>query len=394
MARVNRKSTNPGLVVAYLLGVMGIAWSGYTFFIHPLFHPPFQYAAIEQGVVDGENKPVPIKPLVTHLSTPASVKAVYMTSWVAGTPRIRNRLINLIDTTELNSVVIDVKDYSGRIVFPVSDPELTATGAVEVRISDIQGLIADLHQRGIYVIGRVSVFQDAYFVSQHPELAIHRRSDGGIWKDRKGISWLEAGSVPVWNYVLKIARAAYAVGFDEINFDYIRFPSDGNMQDISYQYFDPTRETRAQVMKRFYAYLSQGLASLKMPISIDLFGLTTTSLDDLGIGQVLVDAAPYFDYIAPMVYPSHFASGYLNFSNPTTHPYEVVKNVMTKAGERLVVASSTTSKLRPWLQDFNLGAIYTADMVRAQIQATYDSGLTSWMLWDPNNQYTPEALDK
>jgi len=139
-----------------------------------------------------------------------------------------------------------------------------------------------------------------------------------------------------------------------------------------------------------------------MQLSIDLFGLTTTSIDDLGIGQVLADAAPYFDYIAPMVYPSHFASGYLNFSNPAIHPYEVVRNAMTSAVGRLTATSSVATstpvfyrrrgKLRPWLQDFDLGATYTADMVRAQIQAVYDSGLTSWMLWDPNNRYTKEAL--
>ena len=344
-----------------------------------------------------------------------------MTSWVAGTPSIRNRLINLIDTTELNAVVIDVKDYSGRISFAVTDPELLASGAVEVRIPDIQTLIADLHRRGIYVIARVSVFQDAYFVSRYPEYAVHRLSDKGVWKDKKGIGWLEAGATPVWDYVVKIAKESYAVGFDEINFDYIRFPSDGNMKDISYKYFNNKTETRAQVMKRFYAYLSQELSSLSVPISVDLFGLTTTSNDDLGIGQVLADAAPYFDYIAPMVYPSHFASGYLNFSTQATHPYEVVKNAITAAQQRLAdlfsptatsspIATSTESsttpsvkdtqhsvftrrgELRPWLQDFNLGATYTASMVRAQIQATYDSGLTSWMLWDPNNRYTREAL--
>ena len=393
MARVEKRSASLAFVVVSVVLSVAVVWSGYNLFVRPLSRAPFQYAAVVNQ---------PVKPLVTHLATPTPVKAIYMTSWVAGTPRLRDRVINLLDTTELNSVVIDVKDYTGRISFAVTDPELIASGAVEVRIPDIQALIADLHRRGIYVIARISVFQDAYFVSRHPELAVHRRSDGKVWKDRKGISWLEAGATPVWDYVIKIAQESYAVGFDEINFDYIRFPSDGNMQDISYKYFNAKTETRAQVMKRFYAYLSQSLAPLPMPLSIDLFGLTTTSIDDLGIGQVLADAAPYFDYIAPMVYPSHFASGYLNFSNPAIHPYEVVRNAMTSAVGRLTATSSVATstpvfyrrrgKLRPWLQDFDLGATYTADMVRAQIQAVYDSGLTSWMLWDPNNRYTKEAL--
>jgi hypothetical protein len=400
--------------VASLLLAVLVMGSVYVFFIRPLFDAPLQYAAVNQVTTSSETPatPIPVEPVVTHLSTPEPVKAIYMTSWVAGTPRIRDRLIKLIDETELNAVVIDVKDYTGRIAFAVTDPDLIKTGAVEERIKNIKSLIGDLHQKNIYVIGRISVFQDAYFVSRHPELAVHRKSDNQVWKDRKGISWLEAGAPSVWDYVIKIAKEAYAVGFDEINFDYIRFPSDGNMKDISYQYFDATKEKRTQVLKRFYVYLSQELAPLEVPISADLFGLVTTSNDDLGIGQVLIDAAPYFDYIAPMVYPSHFASGYLNFSKPAVHPYEVVKNAMTNAVQRLTALASTTAasttptvqhsvldkpsqrrgKLRPWLQDFNLGATYTAPMVRAQIQATYDSGLTSWMLWSPSNNYTREAL--
>ena len=387
-------------VVSLLLAIL-VAGSGYIFFIRPLFNPPLQYVAISQVVANPETS-VPVEPIVTHLSTPEPVKALYLTSWVAGTPRIRERLIKLIDETELNAAVIDVKDYTGRIAFAVTNPDLIKTGAVEERIRDIKSLIRNLHEKSIYVIGRISVFQDAYFVGQHPELAVHRKSDGQVWKDRKGISWLEVGATPVWDYVIKITKEAYAIGFDEINFDYIRFPSDGDMKDISYQYFDSTKEKRAQVLKRFYTYLSQELAPLEVPISADLFGLTTTSNDDLGIGQVLVDAAPYFDYLAPMVYPSHFASGYLNFSTPATHPYEVVKNAMTSAVGSLSATSSVATstpttnqrrgELRPWLQDFNLGATYTAPMVRAQIQATYDSGLTSWMLWDPSNKYTRDAL--
>ncbi|MEK7622064.1 MAG: putative glycoside hydrolase [Patescibacteria group bacterium] len=407
---MNRQILNRGLAAALLLLVAVAGWGGYTFFIRPLFLPSFfHYAVADQAVVPDEGPPVPVKPPITHLSTPSAVRAIYMTSWVAGTPRVRERLVTLIDETELNSVVIDIKDYTGRIAFLTGDPTLDGSGAVEKRIADIEDFIRRLHAKNIYVIGRVSVFQDSYFVGQHPELAVHRSSDpsrrsvaevdGGVWKDRKGISWLEVGATPVWNYIVQIARAAHAVGFDEINFDYIRFPSDGDMKDISYKYFDPARETRAAVLKRFYAHLSQELSPLRIPLSVDLFGLTTTSLDDLGIGQVLLDAAPYFDYIAPMVYPSHFATGFLGFSKPATKPYEVVNYAMTEASKRLLTASSTpvrhlvgSNQLRPWLQDFDLGADYTAAMVRAQIQATYDAGLTSWMLWSPSNHYTREAL--
>ena len=387
MARIKLRNTNRALFIATILFSGGLVWGGYNLLSSATFGPAFQYAAVTP--VEPE---VPEAPKIVHLPTPEPLKAIYMTSWVAGTPYLRNRLIKLIDDTELNAIVIDIKDYSGRIVFPVKDPELIKTGAVEVRISDIESLITELHAKGIYVIGRVSAFQDAYFVKLHPELAVHRQSDNGVWKDRKGISWLEVGATPAWDHLVRIAKESYALGFDEINFDYIRFPSDGDMKDISYQYFDKKVETRAEVLKRFYSYLWLELKPLGIPISADLFGLTTSSLDDLGIGQVLVEAAPYFDYIAPMVYPSHFASGYIGLAKPATKPYEVVKDSMTKASARLLAASSTPAKLRPWLQDFDLGATYTAEMVRAQIQATYDSGLTSWMLWDPSNRYTPAAL--
>ncbi len=390
---------------SFLIITGGGAVAGFMLLAVSLFAGPGSWQRLEYNTAP-VSVSVPVF-RITHLPTPSSVKAIYLTSWVAGAPGRRDELVELIVETELNSVVIDIKDYTGRIAFMTGDPVLDESGAVEKRIKDIKDFIHSLHEKNIYVIGRVSVFQDMYFVGRHPEFAVHRRSDGGVWKDRKGISWLEVGATPVWDYTVRIARAAYAVGFDEINFDYIRFPSDGDMKDISYRHFDPKAETRSQVLQKFFAHLQARLADLEVPISADLFGLVTTAEDDLGIGQVLVEAAPYFDYIAPMVYPSHFASGYLNFSNPAAHPYEVVKNAMTSAVARLTTLASTTAtstmlarplggpaKLRPWLQDFNLGADYTAEMVRAQIQATYDSGLTSWMLWSPSNNYTREALDK
>jgi len=331
-----------------------------------------------------------------------------MTSWVAGTASRRRELVKLIEDTELNAVVIDIKDYTGRIAFDVEDSIFIENGAVENRIADIKEFIASLHARGIYVVGRISVFQDLFLAEARPELAVHRLSDGAVWRDRKGIAWLEPGATEVWDYVARLARASYAVGFDELNFDYIRFPSDGEMKDITYRFFDPARETRVTVLTKFFVHLKKELADLPAPLSIDLFGLTTTAADDLGIGQMLLAPAPYFDYIAPMVYPSHFASGYLGLTSPAEHPYEVVKNAMSEAGKRLTATTTpgvgTTTpvtkqafpltKLRPWLQDFNLGADYTAEMVRAQIKATNDAGLTSWMVWSPSNRYTEEAFDK
>ncbi len=332
--------------------------------------------------------------IVTHLPTPEPLKALYLTSWAAGTKSFRDHILKLADETEINSLVIDIKDYSGHIAFAVINPELIKIGSQELRIPDVKEFIGLLHKKGLYVIGRVAVFQDAFLVAQRPELAVKRASDAGAWRDRKGIPWLDAGAREVWDYTIAISRDAYAVGFDEINFDYIRFPSDGNMKDIAYTHFNSASSTRVKQMEEFFKYLDNGLSDLPLPTSVDLFGLTTSSADDLGIGQKLEVAAPYFDYIAPMVYPSHYASGYLGFANPATKPYEVVKNSMDMAKVKLLNASSSPQKLRPWLQDFDLGADYTAEMIKAQKQAVYDAGLTSWMMWDPSNKYTVGALDK
>lgn len=339
--------------------------------------------------------------VVTHVPTPKAVRAVYMTSWVAGTKSLRGHIVSLIDATELNAVVIDIKDYSGHIAFPVDDPTVSKYGASEKRFPDVREFVGELHKKGVYVIGRITVFQDPFLAKARPDLAVKKESDTStLWKDYKGLSYIDPGAEEGWKYIAALARASYALGFDELNFDYIRFPSDGNMRDI---YF-PWSETRmsgdaslgkAAVLRDFFRFLRESLSDIHdqgAALSADLFGMTTTNTDDLNIGQILEYAEPSFDFIAPMVYPSHYPPGFHGFSNPNNNAYEVVKYSMDSAVTRLIAASSTPDKLRPWLQDFDYGGTYDAAKVRAQIQATYDAGLSSWMLWDPSNKYTREAL--
>ncbi len=329
-----------------------------------------------------------------HLKTPSSVRAIYMSSWVAGTPTLRNKLIKIIDETEINAVVIDVKDSTGAVSFQMDDPYLKKINPFQNRISDINGLIDLLHKKNIYVIARIAVFQDPYLAKIRPDLAVKKRTTGAIWKDRKGLSWTDMGSKEVWDYNVRVAKGAYKVGFDELNFDYIRFPSDGDMADIMYPSFADKKIDKSEELRIFFHYLSNNLKDIGVPTSADLFGMTTTNTDDLNIGQVLENAVPYFDYISPMVYPSHYPKGFNGYKNPAEVPYELIKFVMGEGVKRMLAASSTPDKLRPWLQDFDLGAIYTAPMVRAEIKATYDVGLNSWLLWDPTNRYTVEALEK
>ena len=237
------------------------------------------------------------------------------------------------------------------------------------------------------------------------------------WRDYHGLAFIDVGSRKFWNYIIAIARAAKQIGFDELNFDYVRYPSDGPMGNVYYSHSDKNK--RPQELENFFRYLTTKLRTVPRgdyvpKLSADLFGMVTTNYDDLTIGQVLERALPYFDAVAPMVYPSHYPGSFLNLGNPNEHVYTVVNYSLQKAVERTVATSTPIdswhyialdkdkkryrkpaydkNKIRPWLQDFNYGGVYDATKVRAQIQATYDAGLNGWMLWDPSNRYTRAAL--
>ncbi len=334
----------------------------------------------------------------SYISTPEPVKGIYITSWTASSKNLRNVLVKLIDDTELNTIVIDIKDYSGKIIFPINSPALKSFGSEEVRVKDLQSFLETLHEKGIYVIGRIAVFQDAYFVKYRPDLAVKTKTGETVWKDRKGISWIDPGSREYWDYIVLLTKEARKIGFDEINFDYIRFPSDGDMKNIFYPFSSTT--PRHLVMKSFFKYLNKELKNQttttpnsEVKISADLFGMVTTAQDDMGIGQILEDAFPYFDYVMPMVYPSHYPPAFEGFKDPEAHPYETVYSALGDAIKRANLSSTTPNKIRPWLQDFGLKMSYGPTEVRAQIKATNDVGLTSWILWSPSNRYTKPALN-
>lgn len=389
----------------------GLVWAGGVallfLFITNIALPYLFKISYSAEIVEGEqfaSAAGEIEIPVIHLPTPEPLKALYMTSCVAATPSWRTSLKELIDTTELNAVVIDIKDYTGTVSFPNNFPKsIPEKGCV---IPDLKEFISVLHEAGIYVIGRISVFQDVSYSNLFPELAVKSVSSNGVWEDHKGLSFIDVGAKPYWDYILAISNAAYGLGFDELNYDYVRYPSDGNMEDASYTWTTSTGSgqaiaslTKAEMLESFFSYLSANLKGLSVKTSVDIFGMTTTATHDLGIGQVLEKALPYFDYVAPMVYPSHYPSGWNGYKNPAEYPYEVIHLTMREGKRReevlrisMGLATSTPSKLRPWLQDFSLGATYGADKVQAQIKATYDAGLSSWMVWSAANKYTASAL--
>jgi len=336
-----------------------------------------------------ESTEVVTEPKSPHVARPEMMKALYMTACVAGTPSWREKLAKLIDDTELNSIVIDIKDFTGMISYDTELPDFVSNTNCFVR--DMKELVAELHSRNIFVIGRVTVFQDSTYVKTYPDQAV-KKKDGSIWRDRKGLAFVDVGSHLYWDHMVRLAKKSYDDGFDEINFDYIRYPSDGNMTDIWFSQ-SPASTTKVANLERFFAHLRENIPQDKPIISGDLFGMTTTNNDDLNIGQKLEVALKYFDYVYPMVYPSHYPATWNGFAKPAEHPGEVVKLAMAGAVKKANNASSTPDKLCPWIQDFDLGATYTPAMVRAQIQATYDVGLKCWLLWDASNKYTPSALN-
>lgn len=371
--------------------------------------------------------------VVSHVPLPESVKAIYMSSCVVGTHDFRDRLVQLIEDTEVNAVVIDIKDYSGTISFRPASPSWEyAWNAAKCGARDMKEFVALLHEKGIFVIGRITVFQDPLYAPQNPEYAVQKK-DGTVWHDRKGLSFIDVGARPYWDHLIELASDAYNIGFDELNFDYVRYPSDGDMENIAFpsSVAGEYGSDKQANLEAFFRYLNQhlddekrfshvrheatGRATATPYTSADLFGMTTTNLDDLSIGQVQERAAPYFDFIAPMVYPSHYPKLFLDYEDPNDHPYEIVYHAMSEGVKRMVATTTplsgflhvrigtstpalyekpqyTPAKFRTWIQDFDYGGDYDAADVRAQIQASYDAGVNSWMIWAPSNVYTREAL--
>lgn len=320
-------------------------------------------------------------------------KGIYSTVWTARTKRF-NDLIRIADETEINTIVIDVKD---------SDTYLD---------DYIKNLVGELHKKNIYAIARIVVFQDNSQIKNHPDWYF-KKGDGTFWQDNRGWYWLNPAERETWDYNVEIAKKTIDYGFDELNFDYIRFPAFFKNEDVDFS-SEGKIILKNQIINEFAKYLTSELKKYdpEVILSVDLFAYNMLKIDDLGIGQKFTELYDYFDYVSPMIYPSHYISGNFGFDNTAEHPYEVVLGTIEKGKTQLWEKSAaeigTTTpaivnpifekrlkKLRPWLQDFNIGAMYDGNMIRKEKQAVYDSGLTAgWLLWNPRNIYTESAFDK
>jgi len=319
---------------------------------------------------------------------PNYVRGIYLTAASAGRDAYRQDLIKKMANSRINTVVVDIKDYSGYILYDSHVPSVREYKAFK-KVMDVQKVVEDFHAANVYIIARQTVFQDPMLANARPDLAIKTKS-GSVWRDNKGLAWLDPRQRGVWEYNAAIAKEAVSLGFDEINFDYIRYPSDGNIANLAYNI--PTGKTKAEAMQEFFQYISEQLTGLT-PISIDMFGLVMDNANtkyDLGIGQRLTSALDYFDYICPMMYPSHYADGYLGFTNPADHPAEVIHYGIATSSP---VWTNKRATLRPWLQAFSLGAVYDQTKIEAQIKETESASTTGWLLWNARNVY-PDFIFK
>jgi hypothetical protein len=313
---------------------------------------------------------------------PAEVRGVHLTPALAGLPGKLEQYIAM-KRSGLNTIELDVKDENGEIGFPVNVPLARKIGAA-MRYYDAERTVAEIHQAGLYLIGRIVTFQDPILSVGAPSLAI-RRSDGSRWRTNGGLGWTNPYGRRVWKYNVDIAEQAAKLGFDEIQFDYVRFPSDGDLSVIRY----PGKHAQPMgwTIPLFLKYARSRLRPLGVRISADVFGLAATR--NLGIAQFPRRMAPYLDAIYPMVYPSHYVSGEYGIVNPDSRPGTTVAYSLRDFRERL---QGRTTKLIPWLQDFSLGRPYSLSDVRDQIQAARLEQAKGFMLWNATGTYTVKAL--
>jgi hypothetical protein len=318
-----------------------------------------------------------------HSTLPQEIRGVHVTMDLAGIP---GKLASYLALRKdgLNTIELDVKDENGEVGFVKGAPAMAVADGAARPFYDARKTAAQVHRAGVYLIGRVVTFEDPIASAQHPDLAV-RTNTGALWHTSGGLGWLNPYSHAAWKYDVDVAVAAAKAGFDEIQFDYVRFPSDGDLADIRYPgvHTQPMGETVAA----FLSYAASRLHPLGVRVSADVFGLAATN--DLGIGQTPGQIGEVVDTIYPMTYPSHYVSGEFNLPDPNAAPGKTVADSLRDFRIKL---AGTKAQLVPWLQDFSLGRRYTAADVAAQVRAarTYDTG--GFMLWNAGGLYTKKAL--
>ena len=337
-------------------------------------------------------------PFTSEIRPTGYIKGLYITYYGLGSPTHRGHVQHMLESTELNAIVMDIKGDRGYIPYTSSVQLAVDIGASRrPMIEDWPAWMQWFHDRNIYTIARIVVFKDEPLATAHPEWAVIDAETNGIWRDRENLGWADPMQEEVWDYNIALAVEAAQQGFDEIQFDYVRFPTDGSIQHATFA-DENTKENRAAAITGFLAKAREALAPYQVRLAVDVFGYTTWRTDDMGIGQQIEAMAPYLDVLSPMLYPSTFKDGLPRlpeYQEAVAFPYEVVHLSTLKAINRLKDINPAL-EVRPWIQDFPDYAFdrrtYTADEIRLQMEGARQAGARGWLLWDPRVKYTPEAL--
>ncbi len=333
-------------------------------------------------------------PLFDNSQSALPIKALYVNAWAFGSSKLA-QLVRLADSTEINAFVVDVKDDTGCLLYPSEVKVAQEIGATRcVRTRDVQSRLDTLRAHDIYSIARIVVAKDPLLAERRPQWSVQHR-DGGLWRDRIGSAWVDAYNDSVWIYAAQLGQEAVRLGFNEVQFDYVRFP-DEPKEAMALAVFPARKhgETQRAGVQAGIAILAHRIQALGVPVTFDIFGLTSAATGDLGIGQVWEDFVTVADVVLPMVYPSHYYRGSYGLAWPNAEPYRVVRNALSEALERSrPLAKSAT--IRPFLQAFTLGRRkprYTPHEIREQIRAAEELGINTWVLWNPRSVYQRDSL--
>jgi hypothetical protein len=353
--------------------------------------PPSRFCPAPPAVSSPDSLPDLRPPLVP---TPKVVRGLYVNRWAA----IGDRgweLIGLASRTEVNALVIDVKDDRGFVLYRsrvALAHDIGADTNLPMRHERLRAMLDSMRAHHIYPIARIVVAKDPLLATSRLEWAIRRKADSSTpWRDKKGKPWLDPHQDGPWRYAADLACEAVDLGFSEIQFDYVRFPDDKRL--VFEATFPLARgRVRAQVIREQLLTTRERLRPLGVPITADVFGLTATDTTDMGIGQKWEQFVNTVDFVLPMMYPSHYNPGTYGIAKPNAHPYEMIAHGLKDAQRRSATVPGAAA-IRPWYQDFTLGPPhYTATEVRAQIEAGYANGVDGWVLWNPRSIYTEGAI--
>lgn len=340
---------------------------------------------------------VPLPPLEQEDNPPVKAKGLYLTGNSVGLRSRFENILEMVETTELNSLVIDVKNDHGRMTYP---SEIEIVKEVEANrsapVKDIHSVMEELKERDIYPIARIVVFRDNHLPDYRPDWAVQKKT-GGIWEDYGGNAWLNPYNKEVWDYTIAIAKEAALAGFKEIQFDYVRFPENFQRVKREADFLGHNDVSKEDIIRDFLIYAGKQLEEYNVFISADTFGVIATSWGDVdNIGQNWEKIAPHVDYNCPMVYPSHYGPGYFGYDVPDAHPEGTIKHALTDALKRNAPIEEP-GIIRPWLQGFSAGWIrgnipYGAKEVRAQIDTALELGIDEFLIWNARNRYDSDSF--